>query len=606
MPKTDISLDLPRLCSAAKKARMALRFYREERRDAVRLYLGNHYSDETARVPQPVNLLDLYVTVIVKNLVAKEPRVMYSTHNRPDKPAVRAMQDWVNPHLRRMNFAHSMRRCVHDALFSVGIAKVALADPGEAAVSGWQLTAGDVCVWPVDLDDFVFDVHARSFDEAGYVAHRRRVPLEVVKSFKHYSKARLKLEPTDHRAFNAEGDERIDVLGRGYTAGYEEFEDYIDLWEFWLPRHREIVTLVADDSGNPELCADEEPLRVQKWVGHPQGPYRFLGFKHVPGNAMPKGPVQDLVELHKAANNVYRKCIEQARDSKKVYAVPGGRTEQGSRVVNANDREMIACDSAPVVMDFMGADPNNLQFGVHLADVFDKHGGNLSTLGGLAVQAKTAHQEGLLNQNAGSGVADMQAATVTFTTEVVEACSWYWWNHPSLVMRSTVQAPGAPWIEETRELHPFGARDQAGRPRPLRRQAPWESLDIRIDPYSLQHQSPQGRAADLTAVMTQVIAPMLGLLQQQGIGVDLNKFLLLLGELKDMPDLADITTVVETPSEGMSGASGGAAQDGARMPQNTTREYVRRSVGANSPQDRAGQLANTLRQGAAQPNGQPR
>src|SRR5205085_8976936 len=106
--------------------------------------------------------------------------------------------------------------------------------------------------------------------------------------------------------------------------------------EVYLPRHRLVLTLSDDTvTGGAELGAgsDGGSLRIQPWLGRDQGPYHILSFGTVPGNAMPKAPVQDLVDLHEAANSAYRKMIRAVGRLKEIAAVQGGATEDGSRTM---------------------------------------------------------------------------------------------------------------------------------------------------------------------------------------------------------------------------------------------------------------------------------
>src|SRR5207253_775171 len=140
------------------------------------------------------------------------------------------------------------------------------------------------------------------------IGHRYRAPLEVIRNSKIYSKGRKDLSPSTDTAYNLEGDERISMIGRTYLGmDSEEFEDFVDLWEVYLPRHRMVLTLIDDQltgasktgmtNGSPA-----DALRAQHWLGPETGPYHLLSYGMVPGNAMPKAPIMDLIDLHIFAN----------------------------------------------------------------------------------------------------------------------------------------------------------------------------------------------------------------------------------------------------------------------------------------------------------------
>jgi hypothetical protein len=541
-------IDVGRLCEAARKARLVLKRPREERRAMVRQYVGRHWSEEGALERVPVNLLSLYVQIIGRNLIAKNPRVMLSTFDKSLKPTLSAMQVWANQQVERMDLAGTLRRVVVDALFSIGVTKVALADPSQSAAVGWSVPAGAPMCEQVDLDDLVYDVHARDFRECSYVGHRYRVPLDVVKDAKLFGKARLKLEPATHGQFNAEGDERIGVLGATTYANSDRgFEDYVDLWEFYLPRLRQVVTVADDHLIGAQEGVNQEALAVKGWIGPECGPYHFLGFGVVPGNAMPKAPIQDLIDLHEAVNQGYRKVLRTLERIKELTFVSGSATNDAERVVKGNDGEVLRVDHPDLIKQVVTAGAALgpvVTLTTSLKDLFVYMGGNLDALGGLSPQAKTLGQDKLLSENSSRTVMDMQETTITHVSDVCKSLCWYWWHDPVQVQKSVHSLPGLPAIQTVRMVNPQD-----------RQRGKFEDLDIRVDPYSLQFASPETRMAKLNQVVTQIVIPMMTLLVQQGIAFDINAYLKKIAQYMDLPDLADIVTIIEASPQQTTGAS---------------------------------------------------
>lgn len=565
-------LDLSRLALAIGQARLALRRFREERREAVRQFVGRHWSDEGSREAVPVNIISLYASVVGRSLIAKNPRFMLSTMNRAGRPTVAKMQDWMNDEVEEMDLAQTGRRVVLDALFSVGIAKVALATPADAASVGWGQKVAMPFVERVDLDDWVADTHARDFSECSFVGHRLRVPLDVIRDSSLYSKRRKDLQPSDDKFYNREGDERINVMGRTYYGSQQgEWEDWIDIWELYLPRHKLILTIEDEAvvSLSSERGSRAEPLQVKEWVGPDSGPYHFLSYQVVPGNLMPKGPIMDVLDPHLAVNNVYRKLIRQAERMKSVTLISGGATEDGNRIQNANDGDMVKADNPDAARQiaYGGPDQTIFLFGQHMKDVASWVAGNLDIMGGLSPQSRTATQDKMLNENSSRAVADMQETTVTWMSLIGKAMGWFYHHHPTLQMRTRLALPGAPHL----------AIDRVATPQD-RRQIPWSDLRLKVDPYSLKFQTPESRLQALVQVLS-TIQPFMGLAQQQGIGLDLNALLLKMGKYMDLPDLSEILSVVEPPDQ-QAGPS--TPDQGGGMPAETTRNYVRRSLGGDS------------------------
>lgn len=557
-------VDIARLCAAMQRSRLTLRRYREERTHAVRQYCGYHYSEEGSSKPQPVNLLALYVGIVSRQLIAKNPRVMLSVFNRSNKPIVSAMQTWANKEIEVMHLDNTLQRVVVDALFSVGICKVALATPAESAAVSWSLRAGQPFAERVDLDDFVFDVHARDFNECAYIGHRYRVPLEVVRDSTIYNKSRKDLTASTDQFYNQEGDYRVSTIGRGFYGDTEEFEDMVDLWEVYLPRHRVVLTLADEEVSGASSSRTGEALRQQGWLGPDCGPYHILAFGVVPGNAMPKAPIMDLIDLHEGANNAYRKIMRQAQRIKEItLARSTGGTRDAEAFEKANDGDIIPSDDPNNISNIVSGGQSAqtiMALATMMKDLFDQLGGNLSLLSGAAPQSPTAAQDKILNQNSSMTITAMQDSVLRTTSSVICALCWYWHHDPFKVMKTQHSLPGLPSLQLARAVTPQ-----------MRAQGSFEDLDIKVDPYSMQPSTPQTRMAALNQMVQQVIIPMMSLLVQQGKSFDINAYLQKAATYLDMPDLQEIVTITEVPQTDLSSGK----PDGPGMPAQTERTYNR-------------------------------
>lgn len=596
-------IDISRLTEAMRASRRALTFFREERKRLVSEFVGSHWAEGANSKRVPVNLLSRYVQVVSRALVPKNPRVMLTTRAREQQPAVAAMQEWMNARIEETYFAETIQRWVIDALFGPhGVMKVAIATPADAAVDGYTQAAGVPFAEAIDLDDFVYDLGCRDLRHASFIGHRYRMPLAVAKRLDYFDAGeRKKLVADDSRTTNADGDERIDMLGTGWeaTGSNRDFEELVELWEVYLPRTKRVVTMRSDAGGVP--ASDSTPLRVQEWMGPPCGPYHFLTFQSVPGNALGKGPMMDLIDLHEFVNHLYRKLVNQAQRQKEVAFVSGAQTDDGKKVVQADDGDMVSVDNPAAVNTKSYGGPNavNANFAVHLKDLFSQQSGNLDLLSGASPQSKTASQDKMLNDNASAGVADMQERTVAGTASVLRAWGWFWWNHPQEVMKTVKALPGLPGIAIERRLHPAGA-ETPGTPGPgfggtggvppkkagLTREGRFEDLHCRVDPYSMQYRSPQQRLAFLSTLVKEM-SPMMPLLQQQGITFDMQFYLKKVAEYADEPDVAGLFTIQEPVDP-----EAGGGQRGSSMPPQTERSYVRRSAGADEGRQVEAQFAN--------------
>ncbi len=304
------------LCCMVDTARWVMKFFREERMRGVRALAGDRYSPNSANKKIFVNLVSLQHDILSRSLFSKNPRVMLSTFDKQQKAAVAAAESWMNQELVRQNFASTMQRIVGDSLFNIGIAKICLATPHDAAVSGWGLKAGSAYLSRVDVDDFVFDHRARDISEARFIGNRYRMPLEMAKDNPRFNKkARERLQANPEVAYNREGDERIGEIGRSEDYYLEDLEEMVDLWEIYCPQHRCIKTFSEADMTGPTSAWEKgNPVALEEknWIGHDRGPYPYLAHGILPGNPFPVGPIQKTINLADVANECYRKLVRQA------------------------------------------------------------------------------------------------------------------------------------------------------------------------------------------------------------------------------------------------------------------------------------------------------
>src|SRR5207244_2506512 len=136
---------------------------------------------------------------------------------------------------------------------------------------------------------------------------------------------------------------------------------------------------------------------IQKWIGPDCGPYHFLSLGGwVPGSAMPMGPIMHLIDLAKAVNRNYRTLIEDSDRWKSVLPVPGGAVDDAGKLKQAKNGEMFQSDRADLrEVQFGGINEGMFRFAKHLKELFSWLAGNLDIVGGLAPQARTAHQDAM-------------------------------------------------------------------------------------------------------------------------------------------------------------------------------------------------------------------
>lgn len=570
---------------------------------AVRLLAGDRFSSNAANKKRYINLISLWYKIVQRNLISQNPRVTLSTFDLQQKPAVMAAERWLNQELIRMNFAHTMKRIVGDGLLSMGIAKVCLATPEDAAVSGWGLQAGHPYISRVDQDDFVMDHRARESGECQFMGCRYRVPYEIVKNNSRYNKkARDRMTVSEQMQYNHHGDERIGQISRENYGYEEDLYDMVELWEFYLPLEKKIVIVTEDDMAGPTSAWEgNEPLALYEgpWLGPDEGPYPLLEYEHIPGQLFAKGPVQDVINLDEGANEGYRKLMRQAARLKTMSLCRADSPGDGKAITEAMDGQMVPVQdpNAVVEMTTGGPHPGLFQWTREVIGEFMRQGGNLLTMGGLASQAGTLGQEELLAQQSNGQIASMQDVTLAFVSKCADRMLWYYWYHPSLKMEAMELDPTLPDVQYQQEVFPHNAPAQMMNARgvvmpTLRRTG--DKPQIKIDPYSMRHKTPQQRAKDLVAFLTGIYVPLAPVFQAQGIALDLNALTGMIGKYSDTPDLQSIFTIQEPPQGDVN-----APAQGPGKPPKTEREYTRRSIGGESSQAQDMETDNELSSMAA-------
>lgn len=588
--KLPAEVDIDRLQQSVRESLRQLRPFREKRLQMVKLAAGSEYGENTTKYETPFNLFGLYISVMARFLVGKTPQAMLSADGTD--PAVAACEGWANEEAMAMCLGDTLQRAATDALFTMGIVKVGLASPGDAATRGWGIKAGAPFARVVDFEDYVCDLHAKDWSEVSYEGHRYRMPLAAAKVMFRMKKGE-ELVGDDDRDYNEDGDERITLLQRGATSSRYEFEDHISLWELYLPRHQLIVTFL-DDAANG-LDITHGVLSVERWIGPAKGPYHRFRLGQVAGNLIPKTPAMDLVLLQKALNRGYRKLIEDTDRWKSILPVSSADAGDITAITEARNGTAVKFDGRTDSLKevtFGGPGQGVVLMMQQLERMFNFLSGNLPMIAGLSPQSKTAAQDKMLAENASRTVGDMQDTAVRFAADVFESLTYWWWKHPEKVMQSEYKVEGVPELRIMRQVHPRTAapRDESGRRR-LVRSGPVPK--VKIDPYSLAHQTPQQRLAFLDATVAGVI-PIMGLLQQQGVVFDASRWMELKAKFGQEPEIMQLFSLQE-PIAPRPGGDGGGDTPG--MPANTSREYVRRSVGSETPDSQQADMVNAAASG---------
>ena len=514
---------------------------RLKRLEAIKQYVGTHYADDGSDRRVPTNFIELAVTIYSRLLAARAPRVMFKALNPALSPFAKTTEIALNQIPDEIGLGTTLSNSVIDALFCCAAVKVGL-EVTDKQKLGVNLTEPYASL--ISIDDYFCDMSAKTRDQMQFEGNDYWRELDYVKT-----RYDVNLEGDEFTVIGENGDERAEEIST--NEGADIYQKRVWLRDVWLPGSRQMVTYAVKSLAI---------LSIVDWDGPEHGPYHMLGFSPVPGNLLPLPPVALWRDLHELANNIFRKVAKQAVDKKTVIAFAGNNDDDAKRLREATDGEGIHYSGQkPEKIDVGGIDASALAVFLQSKDLFSWFAGNLDSLGGLGVSSDTVGQDKLLSEAASARLNFMSDQVYDFTKSIFKSLAWYEWTNPvrSRKVRKTIDGTdigvNATWDDTTVE-------------------GDWLDYNFDIDVFSMKDDSPSGKLQKINAAMTNFILPIMPFLQQQGGGIDGQKFIELISEYSNIPELKNIITF-QTPSQ--SNPIEENPEPASGMPANTTRTYER-------------------------------
>jgi hypothetical protein len=460
----------------------------------------------------------------------------------------------------------------------MGIMKVGNSACGEVDIDGQMFPIGRPYAKVVDLDDWVHDSCAKTWDEIAFCGNRYRVPLSWAKSCPLFDpEVAANLQPTEkYRATEDGGQERVSTLSVPDNQSRDEYQEYVELWDIYLPYENKIMTISRD-------AGEEKPLHEAEYDGYKGGPYHALKYLDVPNNLCGVPPAAHWVDMHDAMNSIMRKLIRQAKREKQILC--GADAEDVKRVVNSNDGDAILIQNPKGLEEkkFGGPDAATAQFEQMLEGLASRYASNLDSMGGLGAQTETLGQDQLISSSNSKQMQEMQDRTVKAIKEVVRHLAWL------------------QWVDQLQDIE--AVKDIAGYQIPSvvtpdqRANADFMLFNVDIVPYSMEIKTPAQKLQAVLGMTGQLLPVVLPMLQQQGDGFDVKRLWNDVAEMSGVDELKDLIIHQMTPPPVQPGTP---QQPPAVKPPVTKRTYERKNVGGATREARGAQMQNSMRMLAAQ------
>jgi len=543
-----------------------LLFPREKRVSAVQEMCGYHYMEGGANHIVPVNMDKLAVDIYVRQLAARAPRVLITTVDPKMRPVAANLELALNLIPDQIKLADTLRRVVTEALFAFGIVKIGLHSAGDLI----GRSAGETFVDVVTLDDYFLDMTAKHIDTIQYEGNDYWLTFEeIMESDLFPKKLKADLQHDDDTDMGEHGETKAGSISRSGTA--TSYKKRVWLRDVWIPGDGVVITYAVKE---------KRLLRDTDWEGAECGPYVKLGFSDVPGNLLPLPPMAVWRDLHDLSNALFRKMAKQADGQKSALGFGGSNDESAQNFQGAKDGEGVHYTGPkPERLEAGGVSPNTLAFYLQCKELFSYFGGNIDALGGLAPMTETVGQDKLLTESAGAQMRAMAGSTIDFVKEIFKQLAFYEWNDPVSERMLDKPIPGTDMTIPVR----WNADSKQG---------DFDSLNLDIDVYSLQDDSPSQKLQRLGFIMQTYIAPLLPEIQRQGGQVDAAAIIRMVAKYADFPELSEIVTFIDQAAA--------PPQGGAPPSRSASGPPQRQQSGPPSRSGGSSDLLNQLLQGQGQ------
>jgi len=514
--------DIQTLSQSVGYSRKSLGVFRENRLALIRQYVGRHYSNNGAEDKVPINLLELSMNIYLQRLVGNAPSVNITTLHRKLRELCVRLEIAGSKLIKDIKLGNTLEMAVTGALFSIGIIKVGL-NRTQVELGGVLHDSGQAFAESVSLDDWVHDMTVDNFENGQYEGNYYYPTLdEAYQVFP--KKVHDKLVSRDEQQPESDRDHNV---SEGESTRREEFRETIKCLDLWLPKQGLILQCQCSDDDTDPIAA---VLNVIEWTGRELGPYHKLAFSRIENNTMPLAPAMHLLDLHELANALFRRLGRQADREKKFVGVQRGGDQDAAKIRDVNDGEAIALDNPKNTQEYKlgGISPESLGFLLQVKELFSYCAGNLDSLGGLGPQSETLGQDTLLSASASMRIQKMQKSVYEFTQGVVEDLISYQYSDPTEVIKVTKKIKGFDDISVETPIYPY------------ERIHDFQDFNIKIEPYSMQHKTPEAKLQSLRTVFMEMIMPLLPMMQAQGITLDIEALMKKISELGNLPELQEI------------------------------------------------------------------
>lgn len=434
---------------AVKRGFQRMQRYRRARAMFIKEFVGSYYRNTRGLTgDEPINLIFHTIRTIVPNLVMKSPVNELTTRYTPQKMYGELLGLAIDETEREINLKKTLRAWIVNAIFAFGVTKTGVAASGEMLQFGDQnIDPGQVYTSIVDLDDFVFDPVCTDISKSAFLGSRIRVPRQVLLDTKGYNTDLVMKLP--RARFNTNN--RVEDLTKKSMSTMEMYtlQDFVDVVELWVPEANALVTIP-----DPDQIMFDDYLRLTDYYGPKEGPYTLLTFTPpVPNNPFPVAPVSLWYDIHKIANRMFKKMMDQADRQKDILLYNPAQADEAQDVIESRDGDSVASVSPKdmVVASFGGQNRNNETMLSELQVWYNYISGNpdqmAGNIPGRQRGKETATRSQILQSNANIGIEDARDILYDGAAAISRKIGWYLHTDPLINIPLTKRVTGGKQIQ---------------------------------------------------------------------------------------------------------------------------------------------------------------
>ena len=395
---------------------------------------------------EPLSLIYNALRSYIPNLVAQSPITSVSSPFTAYKDYAELLGLGLDTVARQIHLKKTLRAWITNAFFGMGIMRVGLKATGELlSINDIYVDNGQVYAKNVMLENFGFDPACTDLREAKCLFERvvgipRQLLLDT-DGYDHDIIVGLPSSDTDSEGGNKASEMSKDQEG---TSEMTRLQDSVNIVQMYVPETEQWVLM-----GDPTQTIQDRFIAVNDFNGPKEGPYVFLSYSPpVEGNPFPVAPVSVWYDLHRAANEVFRKELEQIRQQKDVGFYNPALADEVKDIQESETGDYIpTSDPKGVnVISLGGQNQKNETALTQLQMWFNYMSGNPDQLAGNLPgggQASESATKTMTMQNNSSIVlSDMQDITYDETAEVIRRIAWHLHTDPFINLPLTKRVTG--------------------------------------------------------------------------------------------------------------------------------------------------------------------